>query len=638
MTAKEIREKYLEFFKSKNHSIVPSASLLPENDPSTLFTGSGMQPMVPYLLGEKHPAGTRIVDSQKCFRTMDIEDVGDNRHTTFFEMLGNWSLGDYFKKEQIEWMFEFLTEKLKLDPKRIYVSVYRGNEKYGIPKDEEAVLFWQEQFKKHSIEAKAVDYAEKEGMREGRIFYYNEKENWWSRAGVPENMPEGEPGGPDSEMFWDFGADLKLHENSQWANDLCHPACDCGRFLEIGNNVFMQYLKTKDGFCELENKNIDFGGGLERLAVAIADNPDIFLGDLFALLRGRIEEISGKKYGTDNKETMAFRVIMDHLRAAVFLVGDGAVPSNKDQGYFTRRLIRRSVRFAYSLGIDFNFSEKAAEVVISEYADYYDDLGKNKEKILLEIGKEEDKFRQTLKLGLKKFEEFYKSYLVANKNKNKITPAEGGKFSFELFQTYGFPIEMTLEELEARGMIFDKEKLIEEFDLELKKHKTMSRTASAGKFKGGLADSSKETTELHTAAHLLLEALRRVLGDHVSQKGSNITRERLRFDFSHDKAITEEEKTKVEKLINEAIERALPVSFEEMTLEKAKELGVMGVFESKYGEKVKVYKVGKGEDAFSCEICGGPHVENIGSLGRFKIKKEKSSSAGVRRIKAVLEK
>ena len=627
MKARELRQKYLDFYKSKNHHILPSASLLPENDPSTLFTGSGMQPMVPYLLGEKHPMGVKLADSQKCFRTPDIEDVGDNRHTTFFEMLGNWSLGDYFKAEQIDWMFDFLIKELKLNPDKLFVSVYRGNEKFGIPRDEEAVGLWQKKFKEVGIDAKAVDDASQNGMRGARIFYYDEKENWWSRSGVPEKMPAGEPGGPDSEMFWDFGPELKLHEKSKWANDHCHPACDCGRFLEIGNNVFMQYVRTENGFSELVNKNIDFGGGLERLAVAVADDPDIFLCDVFASIREGIEKICGKKYGANEEETKAFRVIMDHMRAAAFLIGDGALPSNKDQGYFTRRLIRRAIRFAYKLNVDFNFTKAIAKIVISEYGDYYTGLKDREELILLEMEKEENQFRKTLKQGEKIFLEW------APKLEGGSGDLFPGKVAFDLFQSYGYPLEMTMEMAEELGKKVD----LKSFEEELKKHQDLSRTASAGKFKGGLADSSDETKKLHTAAHLMLAALRKVLGDHVRQKGSNITAERLRFDFTHGEKMTDEQKKQVEDLINKAISDKLPVTCEEMTVEEAKEKGAIGVFESKYGERVKVYKVGEGDNIFSNEICGGPHVENIGELGKFRIKKEESSSAGVRRIKAVLE-
>ncbi len=620
MNSKILRQKYLDFFKDRGHVIVPSASLLPENDPSTLFTGSGMQPMVPYLLGEKHPGGVRIVNSQKCFRAGDIDDVGDNRHTTFFEMLGNWGLGDYFKNEQIPWMYDFLTKDLGLDPKRLYISVYRGNEKYNISRDDEAVALWQEKFKQDGIEARAVENSKTEGMQNGRIFYYDEKENWWSRVGVPENMPTGEPGGPDSEMFWDFGEELGQHAKSKWKDEPCNPACDCGRFLEIGNNVFMQYQKTETGFKELLNKNIDFGGGLERLAVAVADNPDIFLGDVFESLRKKIEEISGKIYGQNESETKAFRVIMDHLRGAVFLIADGAIPSNKDQGYFTRRLIRRAVRFAHILGVDIAFTSEVAEIVIGDYKDYYTDLSLKQGLIMSEMDKEESKFRKTLKKGEK-----------------KITGDEmNGKMAFDLFQTYGYPKEMTEEIAEEKNIKLSVD-FEDEFKTALVEHQNLSRTASAGKFKGGLADSSEETTKLHTVAHLFLESLRRVLGDHVQQKGSNITAERLRFDFSHGEKLTDEQKQVVERLVNEAITKDLPVHFEEMPLSDAKEMGATGVFDSKYGEKVKVYFVGTGDDNFSKEICGGPHAERTGSLGTFKIKKEKSSGAGVRRIKAILE-
>jgi len=351
LNAQELRKKYLEFFESKGHTVISSASLMPENDPTTLFTGSGMQPMVPYLLGEKHPLGTRISDSQKCFRAVDMDEVGDNRHTTFFEMLGNWSLGDYFKDEQIEWMFEFLSKEIKLDMNRVFVTCFRGDENNGIPKDTEAAQKWQTLFKSIGIEAEIADMPEEKGLQNARIFYYNAKKNWWSRAGIPEKMPDGEPGGPDSEMFWDFGEHLNLHEKSKWKDEPCHVNCDCGRFMEIGNNVFMEYIKVGDKFEKLKQQNVDFGGGLERMAAALNDNQDMFTIDLFIGVRKKIEEVSGKKYGEDEKETYAFRVIMDHLRAATFLIDDGAIPSNKDQGYFTRRLIRRAVRYANDLGV-----------------------------------------------------------------------------------------------------------------------------------------------------------------------------------------------------------------------------------------------------------------------------------------------
>lgn len=637
MKASELRQKYLDFFKSKKHAIIPSASLIPENDPTTLFTASGMQPMVPYLLDEKHPEGTRIADSQKCFRTIELDEntIGDNRHTTFFEMLGNWSLGDYFKKEQIEWMFEFLTKEIKLDPKRIYVSIYRGNEKIGIPRDEEAVKIWQEQFNKVGIDAKAVDMAEEKGMQDGdRIFYYNEEENWWSRAGVPENMPIGEPGGPDSEMFWDFGEHLKIHENSPYKHRPCSPSCSCGRFLEIGNNVFMQYIKTKDGFEELENKNIDFGGGLERLVAASIDEPDIFKIDLFDLQRKKLEGLTGKKYGESEEETKHFRVILDHLRAATFLIGDGVFPSNKDQGYFIRRLIRRAIRFGYQLGIKENFTSEIGKAVIKTYEDYYTNLKEKQGLILSEFKKEEEKFRKTLIRGRKELKRMIQGIKESDKpHRNFLF----GEEAFYLYESYGLPLEFIEDLCKDFGFMKIPKK---DFYNEMKKHQELSRTASAGKFKGGLADNKEETMQLHTTAHLLLAGLRKVLGDHVYQKGSNITPERLRFDFSHPKKMTDEEKQKVEDFVNDVIGKRLDICCEELELEKAKEQGAMGVFENKYGERVKVYTVGdeEGREQFSKEICGGPHVANTGYIkGKFKIKKEKSSSAGVRRIKAVLE-
>ena len=683
MNASDIRKKYLKFFKEKGHKIVASAPLLPENDPTTLFTGSGMQPMVPYLLGEKYPGGeTRIANSQKCFRSGDIEEVGDNRHTTFFEMLGNWSLGDYFKKEQIPWMFEFLTKELGLDPKRIYVSVYRGNEKLGLPREEEAVELWQNEFSEIDIKAEAVDLIElrqkgadlkgkclTELDHSNRIFYYPDSENWWSRAGAPNKMPAGEPGGPDSEMFWDFGPEHRFHENSQWKDHPCHPACDCGRFMEIGNNVFMQYKKTENGFEELEQKNIDFGGGLERLTAAVMDTPDVFLTDLFELPRKKLEEISGKKYegkrgkGFASRRTGAiaegrerqnleergdekrqqettpmkedvkrsFRVILDHIKGATFLINDGANPSNKDQGYFTRRLIRRAVRFGHQLGIENNFTKEIAQSVIKTYGNYYTDLLDDQEKILQIIDEEESKFRQTLKKGLKKFRIYDLRFKKEGVNVS-------GKEIFDLYQTYGFPIEMSLEEWAKTGAKFNEQKLQQEFEEELQKHKDLSRTASAGKFKGGLAGDDEVTTRLHTVTHLMLAGLRKVLGEGVTQKGSNITPERIRFDFSFDRAMTDEEKQAVEKFVNDALASGAKVNLTEMPKQQAMDEGVTGAFWEKYPDQVKVYTIVASDGTvYSRELCGGPHVKELSEIkGKFKIKKEKSSSAGVRRIKAVV--
>lgn len=635
MTLQELRKKFLDFFESKGHAIIPSSSLVPENDPTTLFTGSGMQPMMPYLLGEKHPKGTRIADSQKCFRAQDIDDTGDNRHIVFFEMLGNWSLGDYFKNEQIPWMFEFLTKEVGLDPNYLYVTVFRGSREFNISRDDESVKIWQKLFKKVGIDAQAVDLAEEKGMRGGRIFYYDEEKNWWSRAGAPKNMPVGEPGGPDSEMFWDFGEDLKIHDNSPYKNQVCHVNCDCGRFLEIGNNVFMEYIKTEDGFDLLPQKNVDFGGGLERILAAKNNNPDIFLIDVFKPMIDLVEKLSGKKYIENNQEP--FRVIMDHLRASVFLIGDGVLPSNKDQGYFVRRLMRRAIRFAHKLGVDKNFCSKIGEQVIEFYQEDYSNLEESKDSILNEMEKEENNFRKTLVKGLKVFE---KSVGVTWSDLDKSWDESkfkwdakkiNGQLIFDLYTAYGFPKELISEEALSKNILIP-EASWNEFEELFKNHQELSRTASEGKFKGGLADASEKTTKFHTATHLLNAALREVLGDHVYQRGSNITAERLRFDFSHQDKMTPEQIKQVEDLVNEKIQENLEVSMEEMGIDEAKKSGAIGVFGAKYGDKVNVYSVGN----FSKEICGGPHVKNTGSLGKFKITKEESSSAGVRRIKAVL--
>jgi len=636
MNSNELRSKYLNFFKSKGHTIVPSASLIPENDPTTLFTSAGMQPMIPYLLGEKHPAGTRITDSQKCFRTQDIEDVGDNRHTTFFEMLGNWSLGDYFKTEQITWMYDFLTKEVGLDPKNLYVTCFRGKEEIGIPKDEESAKLWQDKFAADGIDAQIVDFPERHGLQGGRIFYYDEKKNWWSRAGVPEKMPIGEPGGPDTEMFWDFGAELGIHEASEWKNEPCHVNCDCGRFVEIGNNVFMAYQRTENGFEFLKNKNVDFGGGLERMVAASNGNRDIFSADIFAQAIAKIESISGQKYDANknDKVTYAFRVVLDHIRAATFLIADGAVPSNKDQGYFTRRLIRRAVRYARDLGVQQNFCADVAGSYISMYGEAYPDLVNKKDKVLSELRGEEEKFRKTLEQGMKVFET-----VTVNMQKDAVIPATE---SFDLYQSYGFPLEITIELAKEKGLQVD----IAGFESEMKKHQELSRSGAEAKFKGGLADTSEISVRYHTATHLLHAALRAVLGDHVEQKGSNITAERMRFDFTHPSKMTDDEKKRVEDLVNYAIQKDYPVTFAEMTVADAKALGAIGLFEDKYGTLVKVYSVGDpaqppraeiDSPTFSKEICGGPHVEHTAMLGKFKIAKEEASSAGIRRIKAILE-
>ena len=640
MGSKELRKKFLEFFERRGHKIIPSASLIPENDSTTLFTGSGMQPLVSYLMGEPHPQGKRLVDVQKSFRAEDIEEVGDNRHTTFFEMMGNWSLGDYFKKEQLNWLFEFLVKEIQLDPQRIYVSVFRGNKEIGIEKDLESVNIWKDIFKKNNIDADDVDFAEKNGMQNGRIFYYDETKNWWSRSGIPTKMPIGEIGGPDSEVFYDLGEDLKRHENSKYKNQLCHINCECGRFIEIGNSVFIEFIRSERGFDPLPQKNVDFGGGLERISMVLQSKDNVFETDLFINIIKKIEELSGLKY-IDNMSP--FEVIADHLRAATFIMGDnkGIAPSNVDQGYIVRRLIRRAIRYGRQLGIKKElWIQSISQTIIDDYESVYPELFNNTKFIMDNLEKEEIKFGKTLEKGLKEMEKLFDNY-----KGNLKEFCLGAENLFDLYQTYGFPVELSIEEINKKriqynGILMPKdveEILLKSFQEEVKKHQEISRTAAAGKFKGGLADASEQTKKLHTACHLLLAALRKVLGEHVEQKGSNITAERLRFDFSHSNKLTEEEIKKIEEIVNEAIRNDLPIAFEEMSLEEAKKQGATGVFESRYGEKVKVYTIGEKNNFVSKEICGGPHSKSTGELGHFKITKEESSGAGIRRVKAVLK-
>lgn len=633
MTSAEIRQKYLDFFKAREHVVIPSASLLPENDSTLLFVNSGMFPLVPYLLGQKHPSGNRLVNSQKSFRTEDIEEVGDNRHNTFFEMLGNWSFGDYWKSEQLHWWYEFLINELQIDPQRLYQSIYIGSADGQISKDTESVEILLQIFAKYGIDAdEAPDMVDGKtpaeelhvGENKYRIFAYREK-NWWQRGDTV-----GELGGPDSETFYDTG---KTHDEKY--GKFCHPNCDCGRFIEIGNSVFMQYQKTEQGWKEFENKNVDFGGGLERLTMVLQGKSNIFQTDLFVDAIVKIEELSGKKYEDDNRP---FEIIADHLKAATFIMGDekGIGPSNTDQGYIVRRLIRRAIRFGRQLGImQEKWCSEIAEIYIKHYQDVYPELDKNKEFILSQLTTEEIKFSKTLENGIQEIEKLFRNF-KGEMREFTLTADQ----LFDLYQTHGFPIELSIEEINKKRGEFGSLAIprdIEEHFLKLfKKHQELSRTASAGKFKGGLADHSTETTRLHTATHLLLAALRKVLGDHVQQKGSNITADRLRFDFPHSEKMTPEQLTEVEQLVNKAIDAKLPVHFEEMPLETAREIGASGVFDSKYQELVKVYFMGNQEDYFSKEICGGPHVENTGELGYFKILKEESSSAGVRRIKASL--
>jgi alanyl-tRNA synthetase len=623
MKANEIRQKYLEFFRSKGHAIIDSASILPENDSTILFVNSGMSPLVPFLLGEKHPGGVRLANSQKSFRTEDIEEVGDNRHNTFFEMLGNWSLGDYFKNEQLNWWYEFLVDELKLDPKRLYQTVYAGDEL--VPKDNESIDIMKNIFSKYGVTAEEGEMTTGKGdLGPGveidftgpkRIFAYRDK-NWWMRGDAV-----GELGGPDSETFYDTG---KRHDSE--FGQFCHLNCDCGRFLEIGNSVFMQYQRTETSWKELANKNVDFGGGLERVAMVVNNYHNIFETDLFANIIFKIESLSGLKYRDDMK---SFEIIADHLKAATFIMCDdrGMPPSNTGQGYIIRRLIRRAVRFGKHLNIKEGlWTKEIAKIVAHDYANYYSEFKRNIDRTMEWLNDEEMKFNKTLERGLKELEKLENANIESDKI--IITGAD----SFNLYQTYGFPIEMTEEIAKEKGLSVD----MEGYRSELSKHQDLSRTASAGMFKGGLADASIETTKLHTAAHLLLQSLRIVLGKHVVQKGSNITSERLRFDFSHPEKMSDEQLKQVEDNVNRAIGDDLAVTCEEMPLEDARKAGAMGVFESKYEEKVKVYSIGE-KTTFSREICGGPHVKNTGELGKFKIIKEESSSAGVRRIKARLE-
>lgn len=632
MTAQDIRRAYLEFFQERDHAIISRANLMPQDDPTTLFTGSGMQPLLPYLLGEEHPKGSRLANSQTCFRAEDLEEVGDNRHTTFFEMLGNWSLGDYFKAEQLPWFFEFLTEVVGLEPHRLYVTVFAGDAGLGLPKDTESVGIWQGLFREKGLSAEVAEIGSDKdgytrGMREGeRIFSYDASKNWWSRVGKPEDMPKGEPGGPDSEVFYDFGT-----EHNPEYGDYCHPNCDCGRFLEIGNSVFMQYVKAADGFDTLPTQNVDFGGGLERIAAAAINDPDIFQISLLRPIIDGLEEVSSKKYA-DHAEAM--RVIADHLRASVFLAVDGVAPSNKEQGYVMRRLMRRAIKFAFDLDIQHGLVDKSVPLIADAYHDDFPELADNREDVLALMQKEEQLFRQTLRKGLREFEK-----LISSTGKDQA--AIGGTDIFTLYDTHGFPVELTVEEAQKRGVALT-ENWQQEFERELEEQRERSRTASKGQFKGGLGGEGDIHRKYHTATHLMYRALREVLGNHVVQHGSNITDERLRFDFSHPDKMTEEEKRQVEDIVNDRIQKDLRVMWQELPTEEAFERGAYGAFGDTYGDTVKVYSMDSEDgENYSFEICGGPHVEHTGELAeggkRFKIKKEESSSAGVRRVKAVLE-
>jgi alanyl-tRNA synthetase len=591
-TSGELRTMWLNFFKSKGHAVIPSASVIPENDPTVLFTTAGMHPLVPYLLGSKHPAGTRLTDVQKCIRTGDIDEVGDSSHLTFFEMLGNWSLGDYFKKEMIAWSWEFLTspEYLGLDKDKLAFTVFEGEG--DIPRDDEAAGYWMEN-----------------GVKPENIYFLSRKHNWWGPAG------QTGPCGPDTEMF--------IIKDQPPCGPDCSPACSCGRFLEIWNDVFMQYNKTAEGeYVPMAHKNVDTGMGLERTICTLNGVATVYETDAFTGIIAKISELCGKKYDESEQVTRAFRIIADHLRTATFIMGDprGVSPSNVDQGYVLRRLIRRAVRYGLELGMPENFTREIGALIIRQYEEVYPELKENEAFVLEQFSLEESRFARTLRQGEKEFQK-----LVSRMGDSKVID---GMAAFDLYTTFGFPIEMTRELAAEVGLTVDEEGFKKHFE----EHQKTSQAGAEQRFKGGLADHSVQTTRLHTATHLLHAALRKVLGPEVAQKGSNITAERLRFDFKFGRKMTKEEIAEVERLVNEWIAADAPIEMKETTVAEAKAEGAIGLFESKYGEKVRMYTMG----TFSKEICGGPHATHTGELVSFKIKKEESSSAGVRRIKAVI--
>ena len=605
-TSQSIREMYLNFFKDRGHKVIPSASLIPENDPTVLFTTAGMHPLVPYLLGEKHPAGNRLTDVQKCVRTGDIDDVGDASHCTFFEMLGNWSLGDYFKQEMIPWSYEFLTGKdyLGLDPENLAVTVFGGDE--TLPRDDEAAGLW-----------------EKAGIKKENIYYMSRENNWWGPAGLTG------PCGTDTEMF--------IIRKAKCSPE-CNPDCKCGAFLEIWNDVFMRFNKQADGsYVELSQKNVDTGMGLERALCVLNGKSSVYETDLFEDAIKIISELTGKAYDEDPETTRAFRVLLDHTRTATFMIGDekGIVPSNTDQGYILRRIIRRAVRFGRKINLPEGSLAKIATAYIEKYKSVYPELAVNSEKIFEEMNKEEAKFTKTLQQGLKEFEKCLngierKNAFMAQNNPDYVPEKSiNGKQAFHLYDTYGFPVEITDEMAKERGFSVD----LDGYKAAFEEHQNKSKAGSEQKFACGLADNKEATTKLHTATHLLHAALKKVYSADVNQKGSNITEERLRFDFNLPQPMTAEEIKQVEDLVNDVIKQNLPIVMQEISLEEAKEQGFTGLFESKYGERVKTYTIGE----FSKEICGGPHAATTGELGTFKIAKEQSCGSGLRRIKAVLQ-
>ena len=643
ITSAQLREKFQSFMESKGHHRIQSASVIPENDPTVLFTTAGMHPLVPYLMGTPHPAGTRLTDVQKCIRTGDIDDVGDPSHLTFFEMLGNWSLGDYFKEEMIPWSWEFLTspEYLGLPKEKLAFTVFAGDE--DCPRDNVSYNLWRNC-----------------GVAEDHLFFLPKENNWWGPAGITG------PCGSDTEMF--------IITDKEPCGPDCSPACSCGRYLEIWNDVFMEYNKTAEGkYVPLAKTNVDTGMGLERTICVLNGKKSVYEIDAFAGILAKIAELSGKTYGENEEDTRAFRIIADHMRTSTFILGDdrGVSPSNTDQGYILRRLIRRAVRYGIQLGLPEGFTVEIAKVIVNQYRDVYPELERNAAFVLEQLQLEEARFARTLKQGEKEFEKVYANVCATRDLLNQILAAElaktkklrpspdmmpiieaanagaaaaletaiqarlaslstlDGRSAFKLYDTYGFPIEMTKELAAEKGMTVDEADFAERF----KKHQELSHQGADQKFKGGLADHSEQTARLHTATHLLHAALRKVLGDEVAQKGSNITAERLRFDFSFGRKMTPEELQEVERLVNVAIDAKVPVVCEEMTVPEAKAKGAIGLFENKYGERVRTYRMGE----YSFEICGGPHAENTGDLGSFKIQKEESSSAGVRRIKATIQ-
>ncbi len=648
MNTETIRNEYLKFFEARGHKVIRRAPLVLHDDPTTLFTGSGMQPIIPYLLGELHPDGVRVTDSQTCLRAQDIDDIGDNRHTTFFEMLGNWSFGDYFKQQQVEWMFEFLDTVVGLDMSKLYVTCFIGAPEYDIAKDTEAADVWKRLFEKKGLSTGMQDIGSEEdgyqkGMDDGaRIFFYDGSKNWWSRSGDPEHTPVGDPCGPDSEMFYDFGTP----HNPEYGPH-CHPNCDCGRFMEIGNNVFMAYRKVAEGkFEPLEHPNIDHGSGLERIAAAKLNDPDVYKISLMWPIIQKLEQMSGKKY---DSHTESMRVIADHLRAATFLAVDGCVPSNKQQGYVMRRLIRRALVKAFDLGVEQNFLQEIVPIIADLYHADFPEVAENRDAVIATLIKEEKSFRQTLRKGL--------NYLLKAGIEFDGIRVVSGEEVFTAYDTHGYPPDLTEEIIAVNPPVTEEElsssnklstvKLADDwravFDAKMQEQRQRSQTAAKGDFKGGLGGHTLQHKKYHTATHLMYQALRDVLGDHVIQRGSNITEERLRFDFSHDQKVTPEQIAEVERIVNEQIAHDLKISFAEYPTNVAREeMHALGQFGDRYGETVKVYKmIADGEEKpFSFEICGGPHVDHTSQLAEgnktFKILKEEASSAGIRRIKAVL--